>query len=164
MMESAAGCVVRGVGGRRPVLRRRSGNDGGDRTPPFTGRRRLRRDPNGEGARGNGRSGIRRGGEVGPIASMGTGDGRRPGVVRCRARGRAQRRSRRRYYATSASTVIGNARIRLPVAWYTAFAMAAATPVIPISPIPRTPNGFTYGSGAPTNRTSSTWMSALTGT
>ena len=36
----------------------------------------------------------------------------------------------------SLSRVIGNSLIRLPVAWKTAFAMAAATPTTPISPRP----------------------------
>jgi hypothetical protein len=36
------------------------------------------------------------------------------------------------------SMVIGNERNRRPVAWYTALAMAAATPMIPISPTPLT--------------------------
>jgi len=37
------------------------------------------------------------------------------------------------------SNVIGKSRIRLPVALKTAFATAAPTPVIPISPTPRAP-------------------------
>jgi hypothetical protein len=39
------------------------------------------------------------------------------------------------------STVIGGNRMRWPVAWYTAFAMAADTP--PISAIPLIPMGLT---------------------
>ncbi len=38
---------------------------------------------------------------------------------------------------------IGNSRIRTSLAWYTAFAMAAAIPVVPSSPIPFTPRGLT---------------------
>ena len=38
--------------------------------------------------------------------------------------------------------VIGNSRMRLPVAWYTALAIAAAVPTIPISPTPLTPMGL----------------------
>ncbi len=37
--------------------------------------------------------------------------------------------------------MIGKSRMRFPVALKTAFATAAAAPVIPISPIPRAPNG-----------------------
>jgi hypothetical protein len=47
---------------------------------------------------------------------------------------------------SSLSSVIGNSRIRLPVALCTAFATAAPTPVMPISPIPCAPNGL-CGSG-----------------
>ena len=50
------------------------------------------------------------------------------------------------------------------MALYTAFAIAAATPVIPISPIPFTPMGFTYGSTSSTKVTSIVPMSACTGT
>ena len=39
--------------------------------------------------------------------------------------------------------VIGNSRMRLPVAWKTALPMAAASPTMPISPTPLTPSGFT---------------------
>lgn len=42
----------------------------------------------------------------------------------------------------SLSRVIGRSRIRLPVAWDTAFATAAASPVMPISPMPRAPNSL----------------------
>src|SRR5437899_6466941 len=41
---------------------------------------------------------------------------------------------------------MGRLRIRRPVAWYTAFAIATATPVTPISPAPLAP------SAPPTNR------------
>jgi Major Facilitator Superfamily len=42
---------------------------------------------------------------------------------------------------SSLSSVIGSSRIRLPVALKTAFATAAAAPVMPISPTPRAPSG-----------------------
>src|SRR4029077_17338530 len=48
--------------------------------------------------------------------------------------------------SSSLSRVIGKARLRLPWALYTAFATAAATPVMPISPTPRAPMGA-RGSG-----------------
>ncbi len=38
---------------------------------------------------------------------------------------------------------MGKSRTRLPVAWYTALAIAAATPTSPISPTPFTPSGLT---------------------
>ena len=60
----------------------------------------------------------------------------------------------------SLSRVIASSRMRLPVAWYTALAMAAATPVMPISPTPRTPNGLMCGSGISRKCTSKTGMSA----
>lgn len=41
---------------------------------------------------------------------------------------------------SSLSSVIGKSRTRTPVAWNTAFAIAATIPVIPISPI-RPPGG-----------------------
>ena len=41
------------------------------------------------------------------------------------------------------SRVMGRLRIRLPVAWYTALLIAAATPTRPISPIPLAPRAFT---------------------
>src|ERR1700704_3903666 len=46
------------------------------------------------------------------------------------------------------SMVIGSERIRRPVAWYTALAMAADTPTIPISPRPLLPIGLNL-SGSP---------------
>src|SRR5437660_12365402 len=49
-------------------------------------------------------------------------------------------------YPRSLSSVIGRSRTRMPVARYTALAMAAAVPTIPISPIPFAPIAFTYGS------------------
>src|SRR5258705_11616639 len=54
---------------------------------------------------------------------------------------------------SSCSTVIGSDRMRRPVAWYAAFAMAADTPTTPISPMPLIPMGLT-GSGVPTKTTS----------
>ena len=53
----------------------------------------------------------------------------------------------------SLSGVIGKLRIRFPVALKTALAIAAATPVIPISPMPRAPSGE-RGSGMPVHITS----------
>ncbi len=47
----------------------------------------------------------------------------------------------------SFSIVIGRSRTRLPVAWWTALATAAANPVMPISPIPRAPNSLNARSG-----------------
>jgi hypothetical protein len=44
--------------------------------------------------------------------------------------------------------VIGRERMRRPVAWYTAFAIAAETPMIPISPSPLIPIGLNL-SGCP---------------
>src|SRR5204862_243335 len=52
--------------------------------------------------------------------------------------GFAHRHSRYRSF----SGVMGSSRRRLPVAWKTALAMAAATPVIGSSPIPRTPSSL----------------------
>src|ERR1700704_6616966 len=43
------------------------------------------------------------------------------------------------------SMLIGSERIRRPVAWYTALAMAADTPTIPISPRPLVPMGLNLG-------------------
>ena len=45
--------------------------------------------------------------------------------------------------AMTLSSVIGRSRTRLPVAWKTALAIAAATPTMPISPSPLTPSGLT---------------------
>ena len=47
----------------------------------------------------------------------------------------------RKALQSNLSRVIGRSRTRFPVAWKTAFAIAAATPVMPISPIPRAPKG-----------------------
>lgn len=47
---------------------------------------------------------------------------------------------------TNRSGVIGRSRTRTPVAWYAAFAMAAAAPTMPISPTPRVPIGLVRGS------------------
>jgi hypothetical protein len=41
-------------------------------------------------------------------------------------------------YVSSFSGAIGKSRMRFPVAWYTALAIAAATPTMPISLIPLT--------------------------
>ena len=48
----------------------------------------------------------------------------------------------------SLSMVIGNSRMRLPVAWKTALAMAAAVPTMPISPSPFTPIGLALSSSS----------------
>src|SRR5882762_10717065 len=65
---------------------------------------------------------------------------------------RRGRSGRRRHYS-SLSMVIGSERMRRPVAWYTALAMAAGTPTMPISPRPLTPTGLDL-SGSPTKITS----------
>lgn len=57
------------------------------------------------------------------------------------------------FYPNSLSSVIGRSRTRIPVALYTAFATAAAVPVIPISPTPRAPMGV-CGSGMSVHITS----------
>ena len=44
---------------------------------------------------------------------------------------------------SSLSGVIGRSLMRRPVAWNTAFAMAAGMPTIPNSPMPLTPSGLT---------------------
>lgn len=44
---------------------------------------------------------------------------------------------------SSVSGVTGSSRMRLPVAWKTAFTIAGGTPTIAISPTPFTPSGFT---------------------
>lgn len=49
--------------------------------------------------------------------------------------------------------MIGNERMRRPVAWYTALAMAADTPTVLISPRPLMPRGLTV-SDLPTKTTS----------
>jgi len=73
---------------------------------------------------------------------------------------------RRRHLSSPAysncSTVIGNDLMRRPVAWYTALAMAAETPTMPISPMPLIPRGLAV-SGVPTNTTSMSGTSALAG-
>ena len=63
----------------------------------------------------------------------------------------------------SLSRVIGRSRIRLPVAWNTALATAAAEPVAPTSPRPTTPIGIVL-SGWSSHVTSIGGMSAWTGT
>jgi hypothetical protein len=63
----------------------------------------------------------------------------------------------------SCSGVMGRDRMRRPVAWKTALAMAGATPTIATSPMPLTPMGF-IGSGSPTKITSMSGTSALTAT
>ena len=55
---------------------------------------------------------------------------------------------------SSLSGVIGSDLTRLPVAWYTALAIAAATPTMPISPTPFAPSGFTTVSCSSTKITS----------
>ena len=47
---------------------------------------------------------------------------------------------------SSLSRVIGRSRMRMPVAWCTALAIAAAVPTIPTSPRPFDPIGLTYRS------------------
>lgn len=49
------------------------------------------------------------------------------------------------------SILMGSSRTRRPVAWKTALAMVAATPTVPISPIPLTPRGLTTLSWTATN-------------
>ena len=65
--------------------------------------------------------------------------------------------------ANTLSRVMGRSRTRLPVAWKMALAMAAATPTMPISPMPLAPSGLTISSCSSTKITSSCWMSACTG-
>ncbi len=55
---------------------------------------------------------------------------------------------------SKSSRVIGSLRTRLPVAWKTAFEIAAATPTMPISPIPLAPRGLTIESASSTKMTS----------
>ena len=62
-------------------------------------------------------------------------EGVRPGAATCQA-APGMRVSR-------SAMVIGNDRVRTPVACQTAFAMAPTVPVMPISPTPFTPSGFT---------------------
>src|SRR3954447_9959193 len=59
---------------------------------------------------------------------------------------------------------IGRLRLRRPVAWKTAFAMAAAPPTWPISPTPLAPSGPTSSSFTSTKSTRTSGASALTGT
>lgn len=54
---------------------------------------------------------------------------------------RLERNARTKAYR-SRSIVIGTERMRLPVAWKTALAIAAAMPTSPISPTPFTPTGL----------------------
>src|SRR3712207_7152361 len=49
---------------------------------------------------------------------------------------------------------ICRSRMRFPVAWKTAFAMAAGIPTMPSSPIPFTPSGFTTVSSRSEEHTS----------
>lgn len=63
---------------------------------------------------------------------------------------------------SSLSSVIGRSRMRLPVALNTAFATAAATPVMPISPTPCAPIGV-CGSGMSVQITSISGTSRCTG-
>jgi len=63
------------------------------------------------------------------------------------------------FQARILSMVIGNSRMRLPVAWNTALATAAAVPTMPISPRPFTPMGLALSSSS-TKITSMSWMSA----
>src|SRR5260221_1708279 len=62
------------------------------------------------------------------------------------------------------SILIGSARTRTPVAWWTAFAMAAAVPASPISPMPRAPSSFRCRSGNSTKCTSRAGTSAFAAT
>lgn len=62
------------------------------------------------------------------------------------------------------SGVIGKFLILLPVALYTALAMAGATPTSAISPMPLAPVGLMILSGLFTNNTSIGGASALTDT
>ncbi len=63
-------------------------------------------------------------------------------------RGASCRRRRGADDQSSLSIVIGSSRTRLPVAWKTAFATAAAAPTMPISPSPFTPSGFALSSSS----------------
>jgi hypothetical protein len=51
-------------------------------------------------------------------------------------------------YCRSLSRVTGRSRTRMPVAWCTALAIAAAVPTMPSSPMPLEPIGLVYGSAA----------------
>ena len=62
------------------------------------------------------------------------------------------------------SGVIGRSRTRTPVALKIEFAIAAGTPAIPISPIPRTPRELKVVSGMLRNSTSMCGISAFVGT
>ncbi len=54
------------------------------------------------------------------------------------------------FFYKNLSGVIGRSLMRCPVALKTALAIAAATPVVPISPSPLAPIGEICGSGLPT--------------
>src|SRR5882757_8410353 len=69
---------------------------------------------------------------------------------------------RREEFYNSLSSVIGRSRTRLPVALNTALAIAAAVPVMPISPMPRAPSGA-WGSGMSVHITSIAGTSRCTG-
>src|SRR4051794_25452538 len=66
--------------------------------------------------------------------------------------------------SSTRSRRIGRSRTRTPVAWWTAFATAAAAPTIPISPIPFAPIGLRCGSSSSIHVASMSSMSANTGT
>src|SRR5439155_6963522 len=95
-------------------------------------------------------NGIRRG----ALLPGRSADDRRRGNQRDSAeRHRLAAGSPRRAHNRS-SILIGSFRIRRPVAWNTAFPMAAATPTIDTSPNPLTPTGFRMRSGLSTKATS----------
>lgn len=65
-------------------------------------------------------------------------------------------------YQSSLSRVIGRSRIRLPVAWYTTLAIAAATPTRVTSPRPFASGGLALSSSPSRNTASIAGMSAFT--
>jgi hypothetical protein len=84
------------------------------------------------------------------------------GSRRSKVFGGFQPRRPLRRYQSNLSGVMGKSRTRLPVALKTAFAIAAATPVIPISPTPCAPIGA-RGSGMSVQITSISGTSMWTG-
>src|SRR5690348_5638059 len=94
-------------------------------------------------------------------------DRREPGAQRLdllvghsRAQGEQQDRLDHGSPRSSLSSRIGRSRTRIPVAWYTAPAMAAAVPTMPTSPIPLAPAGPSPGSSSSTQVASMSCTSA----
>src|SRR6266566_3586562 len=101
------------------------------------------------------------------VAAAHERDRREPGAQRldllvgnARPQGEQQNGLDQGFLLSSLSSRIGRSRTRIPVAWYTALAMAAAVPTMPTSPIPLAPAGPRSGSSSSIHTASMSCTSA----